>query len=246
MLSSKALPPSGNINPYYQASKVNVFMLQYFIMEVLLIDDHPMLNAGIVSILEATGIFTVCGQAQSLTQAMDIIKNATHLYAKYLDTTHLNAMPSLIILDLLLGEDNGLDFLPMLEKHCAEKKIPKPPVLVCSAIVDSFKIQTALQLGAAGFLSKTGGKAELLKAIDTILSGKVYISSEVNIKINETSRIYAKFSKREIDVINLLKANKTNKQIADAMCISQRTVENYISKIYFKTGFSTREEVQGL
>jgi NarL family two-component system response regulator LiaR len=211
-------------------------------MEVLLIDDHPMLNAGIVSILEATGMFTVCAQAQSLAEAMNFIENGTHLYATYLDAK----LPSLIILDMLLGEDNGLDFLPMLEKHCAEKKIPKPPVLVCSAIVDSFKIQTALKLGAAGFLSKTGGKAELLKAIDTILCGKIYVSSEVNIKINETSPLYAKFSKREIDVIDLLKANKTNKQIADAMCISQRTVENYISKIYFKTGFSSREEVQAL
>jgi NarL family two-component system response regulator LiaR len=205
-------------------------------MEVLLIDDHPMLNAGIVSILEATGIFTVCGQAQSLAEAISIIEKSAHE----------NALPSLIILDLLLGEDNGLDFLPMLEKFCADKKIPKPPVLVCSALGDSFKIQTALKLGAAGFLSKTGGKAELLKAIDTILSGKVYISGEINLKLNEKFHVYAKFSKREIDVINLIKANNSNKQIADKLDISLRTVENYISKIYFKTGISNREEVQKL
>ena len=202
-------------------------------MEVLLIDDHPMLNTGIVTILEATGLFTVCAQAQSLTQARETIEKC-------------ESLPSLIILDLLLGDDNGLDFLPMLENYCRDKKITKPPVLVCSALGDSFKIQTALKLGAAGFLSKTGGKAELLKAIDTILGGKVYISSELNIKLNEYSSTYAKFSKREIDVINLLKANKTNKQIASTMSISLRTVENYISKIYFKTGFSSREEVQGL
>jgi NarL family two-component system response regulator LiaR len=201
-------------------------------MEVLLIDDHPMLNAGIVSILEATGLFTVSGQAQSLAEAMSFIESS--------------AIPSLIILDMLLGEENGLDFLPMLEKYCTDKKVPKPPVLICSALGDSFKIQSALKLGAAGFLSKTGGKAELLKAIDTILCGNVYISDEVNIKLNENSHIYAKFSKREIDVINLVKANKINKQIAEELDISLRTVENYISKIYFKTGFSSREEVYKL
>jgi NarL family two-component system response regulator LiaR len=119
-------------------------------------------------------------------------------------------------------------------------------VLVCSALGDSFKIQTALKQGAAGFLSKTGGKAELLKAIDTILNGKVYISSGINIKLKENSPLYAKFSKREIDVIHLIKANKTNKQIADALSLNLRTVENYISKIYFKTGFSSREETQKL
>ncbi|MCL2066335.1 MAG: response regulator transcription factor [Treponema sp.] len=202
-------------------------------MEIMLIDDHPLLNAGIASIIETTGIFTSCVQAESLVQAMSIIEKS-------------KTLPSLIILDLLLGEENGLDFLPMLEKYCHDKKVPKPPVLVCSALGDSFKIQTAMKLGAAGFLSKTGGKAELLKAIDTILDGKVYISNELNIKLNENFRIYAKFSKREIDVINLLKQNKTNKQIAGALCISHRTVENYVSKIYFKTGFSSREEVQKL
>ena len=202
-------------------------------MEVLLIDDHPMLNAGIVTILESTGLFTVCAQAESLTQAMSIIEKS-------------EALPSLIILDMLLGEDNGLDFLPTLENYCKNKKIPKPPVLVCSALGDSFKIKTALELGAAGFLSKTGGKDELLKAIDTILCGKVYVSGEVNIKLNESSSMYAKFSKREIDIINLLKTNKSNKQIAETLSLSQRTVENYISKIYFKTGFSSREELQGL
>jgi len=202
-------------------------------MEALLIDDHPMLNTGIAAILEATGLFTVCAQAESLAQAMSVIEKS-------------KTLPSIIILDLLLGEDNGLDFIPMLENYCAKNKIPKPPVLVCSALGDSFKIQTALKLGAAGFLSKTGNKAELLKAIDAILGGKTYISSEINVKLNESSSMYAKFSKREIDVINLLKANKSNKQIADTLFISLRTIENYISKIYFKTGLSSREELQRL
>ena len=199
-------------------------------MEIMLIDDHPLLNAGLVSILEGTGIFTVCAQAESLAEAMNIIEKS-------------KTLPSLIILDLLLGEDNGLDFLPMLDKYCRIKKISKPPVLVCSALGDSFKIQTAMKLGAAGFLSKTSGKAELLTAIDSLLCGKMYISDEINLKLNESSQIYSKFSKREIEAINLLKQNNSNKQIADTMGISLRTVENYISKIYFKTGFSTREEV---
>jgi len=207
-------------------------------MEVLLIDDHPMLNAGIVSILEKTGVFTVTGQAQSLKEAVNIIEKS-------------DTLPSLIILDLLLGEDNGLDFLPLLKNFCYRKKIEgasvvQPPVLVCSALGDSFKIQTALKLGASGFLSKTSGKDELLTAINTILGGKVYISSELNSKLKTNSTLYAKFTKREVNVINLLKINKTNKQIAETMSISQRTVENYISKIYFKTGFSSREEIQKL
>jgi len=202
-------------------------------MEVLLIDDHPMLNAGIISILKQTRLFKVCAQAQSLKEAMYILEKA-------------NALPSLIILDLLLGEDNGLDFLPMLKDFCQNKKIPKPPVLVCSALGDVFKIQTALKSGAAGFLSKTGGREELLKAIDTILEGRTYISDEVNLKLKKGSSVYARFTKREMEVFELIKGNKTNKQIAEALSINLRTVENHISKIYFKTGSSSREELRKL
>jgi len=68
-----------------------------------------MLNAGIVSILEQTGIFTVTAQAQSLKGAMSFIESS-------------ESLPSLIILDLLLGEDNGFDFLPKLENFCRDKK----------------------------------------------------------------------------------------------------------------------------
>lgn len=200
-------------------------------MEVLLVDDHPLLNAGIVSILEGTGLFSVCGQAENLTEAMEIIKTSEN-------------MPSLIILDLLLGDESGLDLFPLLKEYCETKKIPLPKVLVCSALEDTFKIQTTLKLGAVGFLSKTGGREELLKAISTILEGKSYVSGELHLKLKESSKLYAKFTKKEINVIDLVKQNKTNQQIAQSLCISIRTVENYISNIYFKTGFANREEIK--
>jgi NarL family two-component system response regulator LiaR len=197
-------------------------------VNVLLIDDHPLLSAGLVSVLEGTNLFRVSGQAKSLAEAMKMISESPSL-------------PALIILDVILGEENGLDFLPMLEKYCREEKLTKPPVLVCSAITDSFRIQTALKLGAAGYLSKSGGSAELLQAIDAILCGKVYLSSELNIELDKTFDMYAKFTKRETQIINLIQQNKTNQQIAQNLGISLRTVENHISKIYFKTGFSSRK-----
>jgi len=202
-------------------------------MEVLLLDDHPMLNAGIAAILKQTGLFSTCIQAESLAQAMVILEQS-------------KTLPSLVILDLMLGEENGLDFLPMLGNHCRHRKLTMPPVLVCSAIADLFKVRSALKLGASGFLSKTGGSAELLKAVGDVLGGRPYISKELDIKLNEKAGLFEKFTKQELSVIDLVKQNKTNKQIATTLVISTRTVENYISRIYFKTGFSTRDEVRNL
>jgi len=202
-------------------------------MEVLLIDDHPMVNVGIATMLESTGFFTVCGRAETLAQAMGVMETS-------------EPPPSIVILDLILGEENGLDFLPMLKEHCAGRKIPMPRVLVCSALSDPFKTRIALKLGAAGFLSKTGGKAELLKALDAIMCGKTYISDELNVKLNEGAGLNSKFTKQETKVIDLIKAGKTNEQIAERLGINARTVQNYISGIYFKTGYSSRDEVRRL
>jgi NarL family two-component system response regulator LiaR len=118
-------------------------------MNVLLIDDHPLLSAGLVFVLESTKLFTVCAQAQSLEQAMNIISVSENL-------------PNLVILDVMLGEDNGLDFLPMLENYCTEKNLAKPPVLVCSAISDSFRVQTARQTGSCWLFVKNRRKRGII------------------------------------------------------------------------------------
>jgi len=202
-------------------------------MEVLLIDDHPLTNNGLASCLEETGRFSVSGQVNSLSEARRFIEESKNL-------------PSLIVLDIVLGEENGLDFLTFLKKSCREKRIPIPPVLVCSVLEDPFRIQAALKLGASGYISKTGSKAELLKAIDTILRGEVYITSEHAVKLSKSLGAYEQFTKREMEVLNLIKQNKSNQEIAKVLYINVRTVENHISNIYFKTGCVNRHELEKL
>jgi NarL family two-component system response regulator LiaR len=202
-------------------------------MEVLLIDDHPMINYGLASCLEETGRFIIKGQVNTLQDARRFIEESTK-------------PPSLVILDIMLGEENGLDFLPFLENACKIKKVPKPPVLVCSVHEDPFRIRTALKLGAAGYVPKTGNTADLLCAIEAVLAGEIYTTNELNVKLNDSSGIYAQFTKRELETLNLIKQNKTNQQIAKSMNISIRTVENHISNIYFKTGTETRQDLIGL
>jgi NarL family two-component system response regulator LiaR len=202
-------------------------------MEVLLIDDHPLLNVGLASCLEETGRFSVTAQINSLQEARHFIEESERL-------------PSLVILDIMLGEENGLDFLLFLENACRVKKVPKPPVLVCSVHEDPFRIQKALKLGAAGYVPKTGSKTELLNAINTVLTGEVYLTSEHNVKLYESSAIYTQFTKRELEVLDFIKQNKTNQQIAKILHISIRTVENHISNIYFKTGTENRQDLIGL
>ena len=202
-------------------------------MQVLLIDDHPLVNYGLASCLEETGRFIVTDKANSLEEARNIITNQAPL-------------PSIIILDILLGAENGLDFLPFLREFCLTVNVPMPPVLICSVLEDPFRIRSSLQLGAAGYVPKTGGKTELLNAIDTILGGETYIPDAHNIRLTASSGLYAQLTKRELEVLNLIKQNKPNRQIAEVLELSIRTVENHISNIYFKTGVKNREGLQEL
>jgi len=203
------------------------------LLDVILIDDHPLTNHGLASFLEETGRFSVSGQANSLGEAKRFIEKSKN-------------PPSFIVLDIVLGEENGLDFLPFLKGFCRKKGISMPPVLICSVLEDPFRIQSALKLGASGYISKTGTKAELLSAIDTVLQGEVYITSEHAVKLSKSLGAYEQFTKREIEVLTLIKQKKSNQEIAKALGINIRTVENHISNIYFKTGYGSRQELEKL
>ena len=198
-------------------------------MNVLLIDDHPMVNSGITAVLEETGRFKVFGEAASLNEAKQFIE------------TNKKNIPSLIILDIMLSEENGLDFIPFLKKFCKNNKIIMPSVLVCSVIEEPFRIQSSLDMGASGFISKAGSKKELLHAIDIILSGGRYISGEHSIKVKNSYDLYSRFTKREVEIFNMIKNYKSNKQIAQTLGLSIRTVENHISNIYYKAGVKDRQ-----
>jgi len=205
-------------------------------MNVLLVDDHPMVNSGLAAILEETGRFKVTGQAVSLDEAKQITETAAIE----------NSFPSVVILDITLGDENGLDYIPYLDKFCAEKKLQKPKVLICSVLEEPLRIQSALKMGASGYIPKTGGKIEILEAIDTILRGEVYLSGKHFAKVMNTYGLYEKFTKRELEIIDMIKKNKSNKQIADELGLNIRTVENHVSNIYFKTGAASRDELMKL
>jgi len=198
-------------------------------MKVMLVDDHPMVNSGIASILEETGRFSVIAQVNSLSAAKKFIQENK---AQDADLTESN-FPSIIILDILLGEENGLDFLPFMKNFCRSNKISKPYVLVCSVLEEPFRIQAALKMGASGYIPKTGSNQEFLEAIDAVLRGETYISSEHSAKVLKTYGLYTKFTKRELEILDMIKNNKSNKQISDELSLNIRTVENHVSNIYF-------------
>jgi NarL family two-component system response regulator LiaR len=198
---------------------------------VFLIEDHPLTRHGLASCLEDSGRFSVAGTAGSLGEGRRFVEQTP------------GDLPLLIILDILLGAENGLEFIGFLKGFCGTRHIAMPAVLVCSAFEDPFRVQTAFQLGAAGYVPKSANEEELLRAIDTVLSGKEYIDPRLKLKISRIPGGYGKFTRREREIVTMIKQNRTNQRIAKELCISLRTVENHISHIYAKTGVFSRLEL---
>jgi len=202
---------------------------------IVLIDDHPMLTNAVGVWLETTGRFKIAGTAVSLSEANKLMKK-------------LDPLPEIVILDISMGSENeagvhedGLTFIPELKNICKKRKMPIPKVLVCSMYDDPFLVQRTMDLGAKAFVSKSAVAGEMMTAIDAILAGGTYTS--VKNETQEQNKIFLALTKRENDIVSLVKQSLSNEEIAKMLGVIIRTVEKHLEGIYEKTGVSSRKEL---
>ncbi|MDR2793334.1 MAG: response regulator transcription factor [Treponema sp.] len=195
---------------------------------LFLIDDHPMLRRGLASYLSETGKYRVVGEASTLEEAFRALER-------------IKSAPKLIILDIELGKESGFKLFDYLNRKKAQ-----PKVLVFSIFNDPFRIQSAIHLGAQGYVSKAALEDELVRAIDTVLNGEIYLDPSLEKLIDKKNDVYTLFTRRERDILTLIKRHYGNQQIAKELSLSLRTVENYLTRIYDKTGVKYRNDLLAL
>ena len=193
---------------------------------ILLVDDHVMIRRGLAARLASSGRFSIAGEAASLEEARRLLAGP--------DTA-----PDLIILDIELGDENGLELIGGIP----ERGSRKPAVLVYSVFEDPFRIQSALHLGTRGYVSKSAGEPELLAAIDAVLAGLTWLDPRLELKSAAAPDIYALFTRRECEILELVQKRYDNVRIAKTLDLKLRTVENYLSRIYDKTGAGSRNDL---
>jgi two-component system nitrate/nitrite response regulator NarL len=204
-------------------------------IRVLLIDDHAVVRAGLRMLIESRPGIEVVGEADN-----------------YLDAVAVTAreQPDIILLDLVMGGESGLDYLPKLVSVAEQAR-----VLILTGVRDPKVHQRAVQLGAMGVVLKGEAPEVLIKAIEKVHAGEAWLdrTSMANIlaeisgsgkqQYSAESAHIETLTKREREIITLVAQGLKSKQIAERLRISDITVRHHLTSIYAKLRAADRFEL---
>ena len=201
---------------------------------IVLADDHPIFRSGLRNLLETEPGFIVVGEAADGFQAVTLVRSLR---------------PDVFLLDVAMPGMTGLEVLRELGSG-----VPTTRTVLLTASLAASDMTTALRLGAVGILLKTAATELLFKCLRSVVAGQYWVGREtVGSLIEalaelETSQTEPKrrpfgLTPRELDVVSLVATGASNKVIAATLGLSEETVKHHLSRIFEKTGQSSRVEL---
>lgn len=195
----------------------------------MIADNHSMFREGLKSILESDGSLEVIAEAKDGEECLEVLKNEN---------------PELLLLDIKMPKQTGFQVLDSMKK-----KGNTTPVLILTASNEIEYLMHALDIGVDGYLLKDCDSKELKKAIFTILDGKTYIQPNLIPMLNQKTKSRKEDSikiesltERETEVLKLVSNGMYNKEIAEKLQISERTVKNHLFNIFKKIDVTDRTQ----
>jgi DNA-binding NarL/FixJ family response regulator len=204
--------------------------------KVLIVEDHPLFSKGLASLIGSAQGYSVVGEASRLSEAMRMAEEEK---------------PELAIVDIDLGDESGLDLIPRLKAQN-----PDIVILVLSMADERYYSERVLRLGARGYIMKDVAANKVLDAIETVMSGKVYLSDAERERlfeamIGEDQRgvkswglSVQKLSDRELQIFSLISKGLGTIEIANKFGISTKTVDTHKEHIKLKLHCATSQELR--
>jgi DNA-binding NarL/FixJ family response regulator len=194
---------------------------------IIIVDDHPLFRAALRQTLSG-GSDDVqveeAGDLNALTAALEADRDC-----------------DLVLLDLNMPGGHGISGLLLLRAQ-----YPEVPVMIISAIEDHKVIRRTFELGAAGYLPKSVGPADIRKAIDTVLNGELSVPEGINLSADDEQSAFVRrlstLTPQQIRVLMMLSDGLMNKQIAYELSISEATVKAHVSAILQKLDVDSRTQ----
>lgn len=196
-------------------------------IRVLIADDHPIVRSGIRQLLERAVDIQVVGEASTGEEALNLVKNT---------------VPHVLLLDMELPDMKGIEVARQLRQSQPSLKI-----LVLSAHDDPIYIHELIEAGAVGYLVKQEAPEVIVEAVRGVAQGEQgwfsrSITAQMVSWVRGDGEGNIKLTPREMDVLRLVTAGKTNQNTAVLLGISEKTVEKYLFAIFQKLGVTSRTE----
>lgn len=219
-----------SLNAKLKLLNIHLYMQSEMRRRIFLVDDHPVVLSGLTSLLNSQTDLEVVGTAQSAADALSRLAASR---------------AELAVIDIGIGNVAGLDLVQDFRL-----RFPRLRVLCFSVHEEEFFAERALRVGAQGFLMKTVDSATVIRAIRNVLAGQIYLSETMERRILNRLGGAAvgrspirQLSNREIQVIHHIAASRDNRQIAQLMSLSVKTVEAHRSRIKEKLSLRTTSEL---
>jgi two-component system, NarL family, invasion response regulator UvrY len=199
-------------------------------IKVLVIDDHDVVREGIKRLVAEITPNLVVGEARTPQEALRLLEQQEW---------------NLVVLDITLEGRSGLEVLREIRSKRA-----KLPVLILSMHSEEQYAVRAFKAGAAGYITKGSTREELLRALKKVLGGGRYISPALAEKVigrldpdGDDRPPHEQLSDREFEVLRLIASGKTVTQIAELLCLSDKTISTYRARILEKMNLKTNAEL---
>ena len=192
---------------------------------VLIIDDHPLFSRGLSQLIETQKNYKVVGMAKNCEEALQAFSELK---------------PDLTIVDLNLGQEDGLELIKEILSRNAETKI-----LVLSMHDERFYAERALKAGARGYIMKQEAETSVSTAIETVMKGQIYLSENEKIRLEELSKnqetkksepydLISSLSDRQLQIFTLIGKGLGTVEIAAKLNLSIKTIDTHKENMKLK------------
>jgi DNA-binding NarL/FixJ family response regulator len=195
-------------------------------IRIFVVDDHPVVRAGLVTILGTQPDFVVVGEAEDADTAINRL---------------LTLRPDVLLLDLEMPDGDGVDVLNRARESGSDAR-----ALVFTAFDADDRILAAVRAGAQGYLLKGAPREELFRAIRVVHAGgsllEPVVASKLLRQVRHPTTPDVRITARELEVLRLVARGRQNKEIARDLAVTERTVKFHLSALMRKLGVSNRVE----
>jgi len=200
-------------------------------LRIVLVDDHEVVRLGLRSLLERQPDLVVVGEAETAQEAVCAVESLA---------------PDVVVLDIRLPGRSGVE-------ACAEikRRRPETKIVVLTSYAEDEVLLDAIAAGAEGYVLKQVGSDDLVRALRRVGRGERLLDPRLTNQVfaklrqmrqRERAAAFADLSEQELRVLALVTEGKTNREIGEALYLSEKTVRNYVSDILSKLGHTSRAQ----